>query len=628
MSPSRVLYSDPSTSPARLKIKDRNSGEVTTLPTAPDRHHDHGWLTPLGAVFSALGSDITTERLYEWSGGNDLTDLGPLNSALSPQVRGTYAIWSNGTTLYRRNVNTHQTTVVATDAGNWRNDLLPNGEVIYWSSGREYQIKRYHDGATEQLTHDTTLWNFYPVADGMNVVYAKGDPCCRDQEFAVWLHDGSREIQLTPPSGDQPDQGESYDVAGGWTAFLHPDSDGRVQVRVRDPQGGISRLSDIGGSEPAGTPRIVAVNADGQVAYTVSDALYLGAPGQPAVRLASDVGTWSSRFENQPDNLATYFDGRWHLAIGDSLYALGDQPRTTLTVTVEGHGTVTVSPGTETCRTTCSFDFLQGTGVTLTETADLPGWRFGGWSGDCSGSEATCHLRLDSASSVHARFVPGDTTAPLTSPPASHVPVGARLSARIPPGVPLETSWTAIDPDDPVSTNELQVSVNGGGFAPVGLPTVAATRTTSRVVPTARYQFRARATDSHGNVGDWATGVPLTVDAFQETAGTYEGAWRSEHRASAWGGTVISTRQPSASVMLTVTGREVAVVGTTGRRHGSLQVYVDGELRQTRSTSSRKTLARRVLADVKFAPGTHTIRVVRAPDDRGPITLDGFIVLR
>ena len=40
--------------------------------------------------------------------------------------------------------------MVATDAGNWNNDLLPTGEVVYWTEG-SYQILRYQDGQTEQV---------------------------------------------------------------------------------------------------------------------------------------------------------------------------------------------------------------------------------------------------------------------------------------------------------------------------------------------------------------------------------------------------------------------------------------------------------------------------------------------
>jgi hypothetical protein len=79
----------------------------------------------------------------------------------------------------------------------------------------------------------------------------------------------------------------------------------------------------------------------------------------------------------------------------------------TLAVTRAGNdptkGTVTSSPVGISCGSTCSASFASGAVVTL--TARVSGNRlFAGWSGACSGSAATCTVKMDSAKAVTATF--------------------------------------------------------------------------------------------------------------------------------------------------------------------------------------------------------------------------------
>jgi hypothetical protein len=205
---------------------------------------------------------------------------------------------------------------------------------------------------------------------------------------------------------------------------------------------------------------------------------------------------------------------------------------------------------------------------------------------------------------------------------------GSQLSAGIPPDIPVTTSWTATDPDDPVRSQELQVSVNGGGYAPVSLPSADASQATSTVVPTAQYEFRARATDSHGNLGDWTNGLPFTVGTAQETAATYTGAWTEHHSRTAWGGTTMSTTSATAEATISTDSQQFAIVGPTGPQHVPMQICVDGTSCQTITTFSSSWVPRIILADCALTPGSHTISITRAPNSGGKIELDGFIALR
>jgi hypothetical protein len=75
-----------------------------------------------------------------------------------------------------------------------------------------------------------------------------------------------------------------------------------------------------------------------------------------------------------------------------------------------GHGNVTSAPNGISCGSSCSAEFAPGTTVRLTATA-LPGSKFTGWSGACSGTGA-CTVTENAATNVTAGFtlMPPNTT--------------------------------------------------------------------------------------------------------------------------------------------------------------------------------------------------------------------------
>ena len=80
-----------------------------------------------------------------------------------------------------------------------------------------------------------------------------------------------------------------------------------------------------------------------------------------------------------------------------------------LTVTRAGTGGGTVTGASINCGTTCSASYDSGTTVTLTAAA-ASGSTFGGWSGACTGTAATCTVSMTAARAVTATFdtVPTD----------------------------------------------------------------------------------------------------------------------------------------------------------------------------------------------------------------------------
>ena len=76
----------------------------------------------------------------------------------------------------------------------------------------------------------------------------------------------------------------------------------------------------------------------------------------------------------------------------------------TLTVDINGSGSVTISPASASCPPVCSASWVDGATVTLTVSA-ASGWTFGSWGGDCSGSNTKCTLTMATDRSVAATFV-------------------------------------------------------------------------------------------------------------------------------------------------------------------------------------------------------------------------------
>ena len=109
-----------------------------------------------------------------------------------------------------------------------------------------------------------------------------------------------------------------------------------------------------------------------------------------------DGDGWEDGNDNCPDDFNTAQADSDGDGIGDAC----DDPNT-LSVTVAGQGTVESSPGGIACPDDCSESYSGGA-VTLTPQA-ASGWRFSGWSGDCSGT-GSCSVDMNQSRSVSATF--------------------------------------------------------------------------------------------------------------------------------------------------------------------------------------------------------------------------------
>ena len=624
----RVLYLDSSAAPPVLRIWDRSTNLVAaTVPAVSGWNpiSQYAFLAPGGVLFAASQTpdDSYNAHLFDWSGGATTNDVGAAY-APSIHVRAPFVCWTSGSTLYRRDLRSGRTITVSTaaDSGSG-SDLSADGDVVFSTN---QQIARYRDGDTAVLGSGSG--NYSPLTDGTNVAYRT----IASSGYGVVLNDGTRDVLTVDPAKGEF-FGGWYALAGGWFAYGTSSRAEGQQFWRRAPNGTVEQLGPIGGDV------LLALSPSGAVTYVHDGKLLLDQPNRPLVVLASSVDTTSSQITHDHRLGRTWYLGdRLTLDLDGYLYTLNDPAPVHLTVTVTGHGTVTFSPYDQACRGTCTYGYSPGALLSLHTVADLPGWRFSGWGGACTGTDA-CVFRLDVDTALSADFVAADTTAPTVSAPAVQPVVGSQLSDGTPAAVPLDVSWTASDPDDGVAASDLEMAVNGGGFAAVPLPSSAATGARFSAAVGATYLVRARGTDQHGNVGDWVEGpvshrqrqpteLPgVTVLAQQETAATLTGTWTTGRAPESWGESTITTRAGGSTASFTVEGEYVGIVCATGPGRGTADVYLDDHPRGSFSTAGVLTRSRRVLAVVVLPVyGTHTIQIRSTSAD--PLELDGIVVLR
>ena len=99
------------------------------------------------------------------------------------------------------------------------------------------------------------------------------------------------------------------------------------------------------------------------------------------------------------------------MCVGIIANTVAAPPQETLTVTVQGDGTVTSEPAGITCPSDCNESYKKNTSITLTATANLNS-SFLGWQNDCIGAQPTCVVKINALINVMAVF---DTSASTTT---------------------------------------------------------------------------------------------------------------------------------------------------------------------------------------------------------------------
>lgn len=301
--PNRILFLDNAGADLILKIRNRVTDEDTTIPVIPGKVPQYGFLTPKGAIIIAQDNG---SRLYEWRDGSFANIDFPnsnnyVNSKYSLKVIGNYAIWNMEKTLILRDLLSGTNTIVSTNTGNTANDVATNGDVVYWAY--DYAVYRYSGGTTTRLTNDSTLWNTYPLTDGINVVYRKHTSCCDNQTYAIVMYGNSGEKTLASARSQEPNPGFDYQLNNGWIAFTKSGSDSKLQVWVHSPSGQETKLTFWGTSSS-----IAALSPEGEVTFINGNRMYLSGPGLNAIEIGPSLGR--SFWQN----------GQWYVTIGRSLF--------------------------------------------------------------------------------------------------------------------------------------------------------------------------------------------------------------------------------------------------------------------------------------------------------------------
>jgi hypothetical protein len=219
-----------------------------------------------------------------------------------------------------------------------------------------------------------------------------------------------------------------------------------------------------------------------------------------------------------------------------------------------------------------------------------------------------------------------DTVAPTVSAPSESLVTGAQLGTST---IPVKLSWSGSDATSGVAGYDLAQSKDGGPFTTTLASTTAKTWTGS-LSPGATYAFRARATDTAGNVGGWSTGPTFPLELRQESSPTiaYDPSWNSELRSGSSGGSVRYTSTAGATATVSFTGRRIAWVAPKDSTRGSADVYVDGVRAATVSLYATAAKSRLIVFNKSWtAPGPHTLEIRNLATAGHPrVDVDAFVI--
>ncbi len=195
--------------------------------------------------------------------------------------------------------------------------------------------------------------------------------------------------------------------------------------------------------------------------------------------------------------------------------------------------------------------------------------------------------------------------------------------------VRTRVTWAGSDLGSGINNYHVQVSVNGGAYGTITIPTATTTSVERTLAIGSTYRFRVRAKDRAGNVSSFKAWPALTPARLQEstTNATYTGSWSVATHPSASGGASRHTRYASRKVVVRFLGRDVAWIATRTPSGGRADVRIDGVLVGTAqlvraSTAYRQLVLGRHLSTLAW----HTIEI--RPLGDGRVDLDAIIVLR
>jgi hypothetical protein len=246
----KLLYLRSPTAGGALGIYDRASGTTEDIPLPAGRAvtgQQTARLTPSGAVFQTIDQQAFTAAIHLWRLGALTTLVG--NSGLSASPSGSFAVSSEGSSLYVVDTGSGTSTLVSSNAGNTDNAVLDDGTVVFWTN--DYQLVRYRAGQETTLTNDPNYMHVSPRADDTGVVFRKRPRAPAPQQGqpeSIVLIEGGQEIVLAGPRASMLSPGRDYERKAGWTAYTDVGPQGQAHVFTRSPQQEIERHTELSSS--------------------------------------------------------------------------------------------------------------------------------------------------------------------------------------------------------------------------------------------------------------------------------------------------------------------------------------------------------------------------------------------
>ncbi|WP_437875405.1 hypothetical protein [Sorangium sp. So ce513] len=275
------------------------------LPTQYTRTEDYGALTPSGAVMQSWNG-----YLFAWANGRFSTTE---RRGWIDAVNGDSLLWvtPDEDQINLLTLTTDVDTTFLLRPGTtspFQADITASGN-IYYSTYEEPSIRG--PGELRLGNHPGNLQR--PITDGAIIAgrWWNGAVC----SSYLYTTDG-REVFL----GDSR-QGNASGllVHAGYTAFLKSDDSAVNQVWVRTPAGSLHQLSDFPTPSRFDQQRLRighdGISDTGEVVFLNDGKRYIGRPGEEPEEIGSELGH------------ARWFDGRWYVTLGNTLFevATGDE---------------------------------------------------------------------------------------------------------------------------------------------------------------------------------------------------------------------------------------------------------------------------------------------------------------
>jgi hypothetical protein len=266
-------------------------------------------------------------------------------------------------------------------------------------------------------------------------------------------------------------------------------------------QGSRGRLTEVvdgpGGSSEQGK-HYSDVSANGSL--SLAGTLAIHALGTPSVNdfdtVVATNGSRSGSFSTVTGAFTPGSPFGYKAAYGSNYAALEVGAALKVTRAGPGTGTVTSSPSGINCGTQCDTPFFQDATVTLTAHPGT-GSALVRWSGGCTGSSTTCHVKMNQARTVTATF--------------GHATTTSQTSSLNPAKVGKKVTYTATVTPHPTGGT---VKFTSGGSTISGCGSVAVNTSTGKATCSVTYHStgsrRIRAAYSGNSTFGHSTSATLT----------------------------------------------------------------------------------------------------------------------